>query len=88
MQDIEVVAIQGLDSAIIGTAIRDGQEVLAYDFEKTVEILLDRGSSMEEAEEYVTDLAQRQFVGAPVFIYVDNDQDSYGFSTEDERTVH
>jgi len=88
MQDIEVVAIAGLDDAIIGTAMRGGREVLAYDFEKTVDIMLERGSSPSEAEDYVSDLASRDFEGAPVFIYLDNEPETYGSDPKSGTTVH
>ena len=85
MPEIELVAINGLDSAIIGTALRGELEVLAYDFEKTVNILLKRGSTIQEAEDYVADLAAQDFEGAPIFIYID---EIYGHSPGAETTVH
>ena len=36
MVDIEVLAIEGLDDAIIGSTIRNGREVLAYNYDKAV----------------------------------------------------
>ena len=86
--EIEVVSVTGLDDAIIGTAMRNSREVLAYDFAKTVQIVLNRGLSMEEAEDYVSDLAERDFEGAPVFIYVDNEPRIYGSEHGPGTTVH
>lgn len=85
--DIEVVAITGLDGAIIGTALRGAREVLAYDFSKTVDILLYQGYSEREAEDYVAGLAEKEFDGAPIFIYIDEPK-IYGTSPESGTTVH
>tara|TARA_R100001377_G_scaffold69191_1_gene44482 strand:+ start:1585 stop:1857 length:273 start_codon:yes stop_codon:yes gene_type:complete len=86
--DIEVVAITGLDSAIIGTAVRNSREVLAYDFGKTIDILLHQGYSEQDAEEYVAELADKEFDGAPIFIYIDDEPKLYGTSPESGITVH
>jgi hypothetical protein len=87
MGDIEVVAIDGLDDAIIGSTVRNGREVLAYDYEKAVEIIVAAGHSQEFAEEWVAELSYEEFDGAPAFVYFD-DQKFYGSSTPSGATRH
>lgn len=86
--EIEVVAIEGLDAAIIGTTIRDRQEVLCYDYDKCVAIIMAKGHSEEFAEEYIEGLSSQDFEGAPAFVYFDNDQEFYGSIPPAGVTVH
>jgi len=88
MSEIEVVAIQGLDAAIIGTAERDGIEVLAYDYDKAFLLVVQEGYSEESAEKYLAKMMATVFEGSPVFIYLDNDQEFYGSSTPAGTIVH
>ena len=88
MRDIEVVAIDGLDAAIIGTTMRDGREVLAYNYDLAVITIIDKGHSKEYAEEWIADVAEENFDGAPVFVYMDNDPEFYGSSSSARSTVH
>ena len=86
--EIEVVAIDGLDAAIIGTTVRYKQEVLCYDYDKCVAIIIAQGYSVEYAEEYVDRLSSQDFEGAPAFVFFDNDQEFYGSSLTEGATVH
>ena len=68
-------AIEGLEDAVIGTASvsADEKEVLAYDFEKAVQILAEKNWTKEEVEtwlEHITD----NFVpeNQPIFVYRDD----------------
>jgi len=88
MSDIEVLALSGLDEAIIGSTVRDGREVLAYNYDKAVEIIIKAGHSEEYAEEWIAEVSSRDFEGAPAFVYVDNNQEFYGSSTPAGTTVH
>jgi len=88
MSDIEVVAIDGLDAAIIGSTVRDGREVLAYNYDKAVAIIISAGHSQEYAEEWVADVASREIDGAPAFVYLDDHQELYGSSAAPGITVH
>jgi len=88
MSDIEVVAIDGLDAAIIGSTVRNGREVLAYNYDKAIAIIVANGHSEEYAEEWIADVASREFDGAPAFVYFDDDQEFYGSSTPPGVTVH
>jgi hypothetical protein len=70
-QNPDAILADGFENAIIGTCHRFGQEpVVAYDYEKCIEILM-KDLSREAAEEYF----QFNIIGAwvgeytPVFIY-------------------
>lgn len=71
MHDIEVISIKGLDAAIIGTTIRNGREVLAYDYDKSVAILLTRGFEVAEAEKFLAEAEAFHEDGGPTFVYLD-----------------
>jgi hypothetical protein len=81
---IELIAVEGLNEAIIGTTLRDDREVIAYDFGKAVELVIASGQTNEEATRFIENLSQDVFKGSPAFIYMDNDQ--YGFTRE--RIIH
>tara|TARA_X000001036_G_C20651320_1_gene795109 strand:- start:334 stop:612 length:279 start_codon:yes stop_codon:yes gene_type:complete len=87
MSDIEVLAITGLDDAIIGTTLKNGREVLAYDYDKAVAIIQKAGYSEELAEAWLDKATNEEFDGSPAFIFLDrgaatssNDREYYGFS--------
>ena len=88
MVDIEVLAIEGLGDGIIGSTIRNGREVLAYNYDKAVDLIIAAGHSEEYAEEWIAEVSSREFDGAPAFVYFDNDQEYYGISTPAGVTVH
>jgi|TARA_B110000503_G_scaffold39360_1_gene64755 hypothetical protein len=88
MSKIEVLAITGLDDAILGSAVVNGQEVLAYDFDKAIGIILAVGHTEEYAHDYLSELADQKAEGAPVFVYIDNDDEFYGSTASDGTTIH
>ena len=89
MEDIEVIAIDGLDNAIIGSTVRNGREVLAYNYDKALTIIISNGHSEEYAEEWIADVASREVDGAPAFVYLDDHQELYGSSSAPPGiTVH
>ena len=88
MSDIEVVAIQGLDAAIIGSTVRNGVEVLAYDYDKAITVLMSSGYSAKYAEDFIAEVSEKDFEGAPAFVYLDNDNEFYVSSTPGGTTVH
>lgn len=69
-----VVAFDGLDDAIIGTCSRgNDNEVVAYDFNKVVELFGDMGWSEDDIEgwiAYVVEHIPNQQL--PVFVYLDD----------------
>jgi|TARA_B110000977_G_scaffold6048_1_gene8517 hypothetical protein len=88
MSAIEVVAISGLDGAILGSAVINGREVLAYDFDKAIGIILACGHTEEYAYDYLTEVSEKKVEGGPVFVYLDNDDEFYGSATPTGSTVH
>jgi hypothetical protein len=70
------LAIEGLDDAVIGTASTslDNKEVLAYDFDKAVQILAELNWTKDEVEAWLdSTMGQDEEGGYPVFIYRDDD---------------
>jgi hypothetical protein len=88
MSDIEVVAIDGLDAAIIGSTVRNGREVLAYNYDKAIAIIIANGYSEEYAEEWIAEVSSHDFDGAPAFVYFDDDHEFYGSSAPPGATIH
>jgi hypothetical protein len=73
--DIEMVCIEGLDEAIIGTGLRSMEsEVLVYDAEKANEILMYAGYGENALPHFLEGLAVDGLgERAPLFIYLDSD---------------
>jgi hypothetical protein len=88
MLDIEVIAINGLDSAIIGTTVRNGREVLAYDYDKAVQIIVQSGRDIEYAEKFIEEAARYHEEGGPAFVYLDVQEDIYDIFPPEGVTVH
>jgi len=88
MHDIEVIAIKGLDSAIIGTTVRDGREVLAYDYDKAVEIIVSNGHDVEFAERFIEEAARYHEKDGPAFVYLDVEEENYDIFPPEGVTVH
>jgi|TARA_R110001592_G_scaffold114618_4_gene314595 hypothetical protein len=68
------MAIEGLDDAVIGTASfsTDGEEVLAYDFDKAVEILAALDWTKEEVEAWLDNsMPEETTARYPIFVYRD-----------------
>lgn len=88
MLDIEVIAINGLDSAIIGTTVRNGREVLAYDYDKAVAIIVSNGHDIEYAEKFIEEAARFHEEGGPAFVYLDVEEENYDIFPPEGVTVH
>lgn len=69
----QMVAIGGLDECAIGTVTNmEDQEVLIYDLQKVIDLLKARGSSAEEAMDWVEyTLEQVEPRHRPMFCYID-----------------
>jgi hypothetical protein len=68
-EKVQVFALAGFDSAIIGTAYRGGNEVLAYDGHMVAAIL-----APKTLDEYLAELAVQELGDkAPVFLYLDEE---------------
>ena len=70
----ELVAIEGLDSAIIGTTFCNETEVLCYSYDKCVRLVMQKGITEVDAESFIAELATTSVVGAPVFVQLDEVQ--------------
>ena len=70
----QVIAFDGLDEAILGTCSRGSEgEVVAYDFNKVVELFENMGWSEEMIEEWLSTMAESIPEEAfPVFVYLDD----------------
>jgi len=82
--ELEMIAIEGLDEAILGTGIRTSKsEVLVYDGDVAEEILLHMGYG-ENSLPYFLESIDLDGLGdkAPMFIYLDNDQNPYDRTTD------
>ena len=88
MSMVEVVVIDGLDDAIVGSALVNDREVLAYDYDSCMEIIVAAGNSVEHAKEFLKEITSHEFEGAPVFIYFDEETEFYGSSVPTGSTVH
>ena len=70
-----MLVADGFDGAIIGVARRCGQpDLVAYSYERCVEILIDRdGATYEEAVEHLEFNVVGAWVGeeTPIFVYED-----------------
>ena len=71
--EIPVIALDGLDEAIIGTCVIYGDiEVIAYDFYKIVELFSAHGFDEEHTREWASTIeALPHDDKKPVFIYSD-----------------
>lgn len=84
---IDLIAVQGMDGAIVGTCMAGGHEALCYNYDRCIELVTEQGYTEEEAEIFVHSLAVSDVEGAPVFVHFNedcliNDRNSAG------RTVH
>ena len=88
MSMVEVVVIDGLDDAIVGSALVNDREVIAYDYDKCVAIICSKGNTEEHATQFLKEITSQEFEGAPVFIYFDEETEFYGSSVPTGSTVH
>jgi hypothetical protein len=88
MDQIEVYAVEGLEQAVIGTAIRGAREVLTYDYDKALALLVADGRTSEEARKHLEGFVAADFYGAPIFVFLSNQPDSNDARPEPGTTVH
>ena len=88
MDQIEVYAVEGLEQAVIGTAIRGAREVLTYDYDKALALIAAEGRTSDEAREYLADFVEADFDGAPLFVFLSNQPDSNDARPKPGTTVH
>jgi hypothetical protein len=84
---IDLIAVQGMDGAIVGTCMHRGYEALCYNFDKCVELVIERGGTEEEAETLVQSLAASNVEGAPVFVHF-NEDCLFDDGNSAGRTIH
>jgi hypothetical protein len=71
---VQVYAIDGFDTAIIGTAYRGGQEVLVYDGYAAEAIIARVAPKAQSLHDYLTSISlQKLGDRAPVFVFLDDD---------------
>ena len=71
---VQVFAIVGFDEAVIGTALRNGHEVLVYDGYKAEVIAALLEPKAKTLSEYLQNIALDKLGDrAPVFVYLDED---------------
>lgn len=77
MHMVKVIALEGLDSAIIGTCSRDGKnEVLVYNADIAHGLLRKTGLSSDEANDVVEGTRFLEHGDdAPIFVHVNNTMD-------------
>ena len=61
----------GLDAALIGTAIRDSEEIFVYSVSKVLNIL-EQSMSQEDARDYYESNIASAYVGAETPIFVED----------------
>ena len=85
--EVDLVAIAGMDAAIVGTCLSNRREVLCYNYAKCVELIVAQGTSEADAELFIAELSSTDVEGAPVFVHFNDEQFFYdGYS--DSGTVH
>ena len=57
LEDLEILGINGLDAAAVGTAMVGGEAVLVYDYDKCVELIIAAGNEVDYAEDYLLEVA-------------------------------
>ena len=57
LEDLEILGINGLDAAAVGTAMVGGEAVLVYDYDKCVELIIAAGNEVNYAEDYILELS-------------------------------
>jgi hypothetical protein len=71
---VQVFAIVGFDEAVIGTALRNGHEVLVYDGYIAEAIAAAIEPKMKSLSEYLESISLNKLGDkAPVFVYLDED---------------
>ena len=87
MQVTDVIAIDGLDDAILGTTFRNGREVLAYDYYLCVELLRNQRAPFSEIVRFLEAAATAEASGGLVFVYSKEEKER-GVPSETSATLH
>ena len=67
-----MIAIEGLETAVIGTALRDGQQVLAYDGYVAFGLAVAEGLPVETIDDFLEVIGVASLGAlAPVFVFLD-----------------
>jgi hypothetical protein len=73
-QVFQVIALEGFDQAVIGTAYRGGNEVLVYDGHLAEAIVRSLEGEAATLEDFLTKISLSKLGDrAPVFVYLDED---------------
>lgn len=80
-----MIAIAGLEDALIGTCVVDGVEVISYDSIRALNIFRERLDSYEEAVSLLQDFVQERRRGGPLFVYMSQDAPT---GAESGVTIH
>ncbi len=70
---VTLYSLEGLEDAVVGTAwTASGDEVLAYDYDKSLEIMLSHGFDHEQITTYIESIANKlDSSKQPVFVHLD-----------------
>jgi hypothetical protein len=86
----DAVLLDGLDTAIAGTMIKDGNRVVVYDQERIIKVLMERdGMSHEDALDFYGFNIEGAYMGphTPVFIEPRGEWDDAGMASDGNRMV-
>ena len=84
--ELEMIAIEGLDAALIGTGLNGSTEVLVYDATKAESLLVENGSGADSLHDYLYTVGIDGLGNsAPLFVYLD---DKICDEFSDERRGH
>lgn len=85
---VEMIAIEGLEDALMGTAYNGGEEVLAYDADLAEKIVMFMNPPHPSLYEFVINIGLEDLGNrAPVFIYRDADMRKE-FGEQFRRSIH
>jgi hypothetical protein len=73
MDHVPMIALDGLDVAVLGTGVKDGVEVLVYDAYLVLEMLYEAGHVDMSIEDYLEQAGvNEQGITAPLFVFLDD----------------
>ena len=88
MAMIEMIAIEGLEDALLGTAYVAGEEVLAYDASVAETLVMFMDPPHPSLHEFITNVGLVDLgIRAPVFIYQDEGMRE-DFGDKVRRSIH
>ena len=86
-KQVEVIAVDGLEEAIVGSSHIRGSEVLVYSIEACISIMLSNGYDHAEATETMGELMLDPTPGNPIFMYL-TDKARGDSIVDEKRTMH